>query len=176
MVGPGELRLENGLLVTHGGMGMLWNTREKLGNCQIRVVFKTTKPDDNSGVFIRFPNRPADPMQAVNEGFEVQIANSGDDWHRTGTLYSLTRAKNPLPASSSGWNTLIITLDGKRTKTELNGVLITDYADGDPVPPKKVWYEPDRGPRPDYGFIGLQNHDDTSRVFFKEVAVRSLRP
>jgi valyl-tRNA synthetase len=36
-------------------------------------------------------------------------------------------------------------------------------------------FEPDRGPRPVSGFIGLQNHDSLSTVYFKEVAVRSLK-
>src|SRR5438270_3924904 len=62
MVGPGELRLEHGELVTYGGMGMLWYNKEKFGNCQIRVLFKISKPDDNSGVFIRFADRPKDPF------------------------------------------------------------------------------------------------------------------
>jgi hypothetical protein len=32
-------------------------------------------------------------------------------------------------------------------------------------------YEPMRGPRPVYGYIGLQNHDPNSTVYFKEVSV-----
>ena len=66
MVGPGELRLENGELVTYGGMGMLWYSREKFGHCQIKVVFKMTSDHDNSGVFIRIPRRPLTPFQAVS--------------------------------------------------------------------------------------------------------------
>jgi hypothetical protein len=34
--------------------------------------------------------------------------------------------------------------------------------------------DPDRGPRPDSGYIGLQNHDKNSVVYFKEVSVRPL--
>ena len=33
----------------------------------------------------------------------------------------------------------------------------------------------DRGPRPEAGYLGLQNHDKDSVVFFKEVSVRPLR-
>src|SRR5437868_11739631 len=72
MLGPGELRLENGELVTYGGMGMLWYSQKKFGNCQIRVVFKLSKPKDNSGVFIRIPERPKEPFDAVNKGYEIQ--------------------------------------------------------------------------------------------------------
>ena len=36
-------------------------------------------------------------------------------------------------------------------------------------------YEPERGPRPRSGYIGLQNHDDQQRVHFKEVSVAPLK-
>jgi hypothetical protein len=60
-VGPGSFTVEDGMLRTHGGMGLLWYTREKFGNTTLRVVFKTTGPVDNSGLFIRFPEPPKDP-------------------------------------------------------------------------------------------------------------------
>jgi hypothetical protein len=43
------------------------------------------------------------------------------------------------------------------------------------VPPRKFDFEPHRGPRPPEGYIGLQNHSDNDVVFFKEVAIRSLK-
>jgi hypothetical protein len=175
MCGPGELRLENGELVTYGGMGMLWYSREKFGDCRIRVVFKPTTGKDNSGVFIRIPEAPRDPWFAVNRGYEVQIENRGDAWHRTGTLYSFNEAKKTVHARVNEWNTMIITLEGKRTLVEVNGVLVTDFSEGDSVPPKVKDYEPDRGLRPNSGYIGLQNHDDAGRVHFREVSVAPLR-
>lgn len=175
MAGPGELALQNGELETHGGMGLLWYSKEKFGNCQIRIVFKPTQKDDNSGVYIRIAEKPTDPWIGVHKGYEVQIDNTGNSYHRTGCLYSLTEAKKAVDAKIGEWNTMIITLDGPRTLVTLNGWLITDYTEGQPVPPKKVWYEPDRGIRPNEGYIGLQNHGDPARVRFKEVSVKSLR-
>jgi hypothetical protein len=32
--------------------------------------------------------------------------------------------------------------------------------------------DPEPGPRPEAGYIGLQNHDEDSTVYFKEVAVK----
>jgi len=174
MAGPGELKLENGELVTYGGMGLLWYSKKMFGDAQIRVVFKLANPDDNSGVFIRIPGVPPDPWFAVNKGFEVQIDNTGDPFHRTGCLYSLTKALNVVNAKVGEWNTMLITLDGTRTIVEVNGVKVTDYVDGEPVPPKQKDYEPDRGSRPDHGYIGLQNHGGDARVHFKEVSVRTL--
>ncbi len=174
MVGPGELRLENGELVTHGGMGLLWYEKEKFSDCQIRVTFKLTGKKDNSGVFIRIPNPPRTPWDGVNRGYEVQIDNTGDEWHHTGCLYSLTKAVHMVDAKVGEWSTMLITLDGKRTLVEVNGLKVTDYTEGKPVPEKQHWYEPDRGLRPEVGYIGLQNHGDDARVHFKEVSVRPL--
>jgi hypothetical protein len=176
MVGPGEFKLVNGELVTHGGMGLLWYTREKFGDCRIRVVFKPTTPQDNSGVFIRIPEAPTDPWYAVHNGYEVQIANGGSEWHRTGTIYSMSKAKSDVRARVNEWNTLVITLDGKRTRVTLNGELVTDFNEGDPVPPRTKDYEPERRERPVRGYIGLQNHDDKARVHFRSVAVAPLQP
>jgi hypothetical protein len=73
------------------------------------------------------------------------------------------------------WNTMEITLDGQRTIVNVNGEKVTDFKEGDPVPPKKLDFEPNRGPRPESGYIGLQNHDSLSTVYFREVAVRPLK-
>jgi hypothetical protein len=67
-----------------------------------------------------------------------------------------------------------ITLDGPHTVVVLNGVKVTDYTEGDPVPERKFSFEPQRGPRPLEGYFGLQNHGDNDVVFFKEVAIKKL--
>jgi len=172
-VGPGKFVIENGLLKSEGGMGLLWYTPEKLGNCEIRVVYKTTKKSDNSGVFIRIPEKPTEEWMPVNRGYEVQIDDSQDDYHITGVLYSLTKAM--AKSGKVGWNTMDITLDGTHTIVTLNGEKVTDFTEGESVPPKVKSYEPDRGPRPEMGYIGLQNHSDSDTVYFKEVAVRPLK-
>ena len=51
---------------------------------------------------------------------------------------------------------------------------VTDYTEDQPVPPRKFDFEPQRGPRPLKGWIGLQNHSDNNVVFFKEVAIKAL--
>lgn len=175
MVGPGELKWEGGELVTYGGMGLLYYEREKWGDCRIRVVFKLSDENDNSGVFIRIAEPPGDPWDGVNHGYEVQIHNQGDFWHRTGCLYSFNQAKNEVNAKVGGWSTMLITLASKHTQVEVDGKLVTDFKEGQFVPEKKIWYEPNRGQRVNRGYIGLQNHGGEAHVHFKEVSVAPLR-
>lgn len=172
-VGPGKFVVEDGILKSEGGMGLLWYTRRKFGNCVIRVVYKTTKKTDNSGVFIRIPEAATEPLMPVNKGYEVPIDDSEDDYHVSGVLFSLTKAM-ARPGKTGEWNTMDIAIEGPRTIVLLNGVEVTDYTEGQPVPPKKKSFEPDRGPRPNAGYIGLQNHSDKDTVYFGEVAERGL--
>src|SRR5258708_29300947 len=95
-VGPGGDTVEDGLIKTHGGMGLLYWTGGKLSNCRIRVVYKMRDFNDTSGVFIRIPIEPREPWMPVRYGYEVQIDNhpetsNEDEYHVTGTLYSLTK-------------------------------------------------------------------------------------
>jgi hypothetical protein len=175
-VGPGEMTVEDGLIHTHRGMGLLYFAGEKFGNCVIRVVYRMRDENDNSGVFIRVPIEPREPWMPVHYGYEVQIDNAADDYHTTGTLYSFTQALARPGLPGPKWNTMEITLDGRRTIVRVNGVKVTDRTEGDgpPDPVKTKSYEPERGSRPDSGFIGLQNHGEHDVVFFKEVSVRPL--
>jgi hypothetical protein len=72
---------------------------------------------------------------------------------------------------------LEITLKGTRIETRINGVAVAEF-DSSGLEPQKTDKvgegDPARGPRPESGYIGLQNHDKNSVVFFKEVSVRAL--
>jgi 3-keto-disaccharide hydrolase len=178
-VGPGEMTVTDGLIETHGGMGLLYWTGGKIGHCKLRVVFKMRDFNDNSGVFIRIPLEPREPWMPVHYGYEVQIDNhpetSGeDDYHITGTLYSLTKPLAKPTKPGPEWNTMLITIDGPHTIVEVNGVKVTDYREGESVPPRKFDFEPQLGPRPNEGFFGLQNHGKDDVVFFKEVSIQPL--
>ena len=178
-VGPGKFVIEDGLLKTVGGMGMILYPAEKCSNVIIRIVFKVKDNDCNSGLFIRLPEKPVDEWAAVNTGYEVQIDNGirhvGGEYHCTGVLYSLTKAMAHPQKKAGEWNTMEITLDGRRTIVLVNDEKVTDFTEGDAVPPKTRDFEPNRGPRPESGYIGLQNHDSLSVVYFKEVAVKPLK-
>lgn len=172
-VGPGEFTVEDGALKTSGGMGLLVYDEKPFGDCLLRVVYRPESPESNAGVFIRIPEPAHDPWFAVHRGYEVQIQDTSDEFHRTGALYSLSSARE-FPASEDGWNTMEIYLDGQTTRVEVNGAQVNEFQGDQEVPDRKQWYEPQRGPRPDHGYIGLQNHDEASTVYFREVSVAPI--
>lgn len=178
--GPGTHYVEDGLLKSTGGMGLLYWTAEKFGDCTFRIVWRMRDENSNSGVFVRIPVEPREEWMPVHYGYEIQIDNKPelsdeDEYHYTGTIYSLTKplVKNGKPGPE--WNTFEITLDGPRTIVYVNGEKVTDYKEGDPVPDRKFDFEPQRGPRPNAGYMGVQNHSDKDVVFFKEIAVKPLK-
>lgn len=77
-IGYGSFAVDEGALRTDNdekGMGMLLYKKEKLGDCQIRVVYKTRDAKSNGGVFIRIDDgileklgQNAEPVQRGKDG------------------------------------------------------------------------------------------------------------
>lgn len=181
-VGDGDVRVRDGQIQTVGmGTGLLYWTGGPLENCIIRVVYRMSGDYDRSAVFVRIPLEPRDVEMPFDYGYAIQIDNHPevsyeDDHHITGTIYSFTAPLAKAWKPGSEWNTMEIRLDGTRTTVSLNGVKVTEFSEGDPVPPRKLDWEPERGPRPNAGWIGLENIDGKKHaVFFKTVEVKSLR-
>jgi hypothetical protein len=174
-VGPGSFEVLDHMLKTNGGMGMLWYTRQTFANSVIRVVFKLTGKEADSGVFIRIPDKPGDVWMPINKGYEIEIGDWPSDYSCTGVVYSFSKAMARPIKPIGEWNTMEITIDGPRTVVFLNGVKVTDYKEGQPVPARtSEGGEPAAGPRQDSGYIGLQNHPGAP-VYFREVSVRPLK-
>jgi len=149
----------------------IWYTKEKIGNAERRVVYKVDGERANSGIFIRIPEAPKSEDDAINKGSEVQIDQGDDDWHCTGVLYSMVKAKARPSKPVGEWNTMVIEMKGPRTIVTVNGVLVTDYDGVTPAPEKVKTYEPDRGRRPDTGYIAVQHHGGKGVVTFKEIVL-----
>ncbi len=141
--GPSGFIVENGMIHTTDGKGMLCYTKRKLSHCVLRLVYKVSNAEANSGVFIRIPESKSEAY-AIHNGIEVQIDDRDDDWHCTGVLYSMTKAKARASKPPGEWNTMDITLDGLRTLIDVNGTRITDYDGASPVPERTKPYEPER--------------------------------
>lgn len=180
-VGDGGMRVQNGILQTGGyGNGLLYWAGGKVGHCTIRVVYRTRGDYDRSGVFIRIPVEPRDVEMPTDYGYQVQIDNHPehsyeDEYHLTGGLYSFTKPFAKAWKAAPEWNTLEITLDGPRTTVVLNGTKVSNYVEGQAVPARALDWEPQRGPRPEEGWLALKNEDGKKHtVYFKEVALKPL--
>jgi len=167
--GPGYFTLDHrtGILTAHGGMGLLWNA-ELLGDFVLRLEFDTSVPESNSGIFLRVPNVPVSD-DYIYHSFEIQICAAGepcaDTRHRTAAVYDAEPPTAHVERPPGEWNEMEISFIGDRITVVLNETQVVDWA-----------AEP-RGKVEDFaeqGFIGLQNHDWDTNVYFRNIRVKKL--
>ena len=167
--GPVGFRIDNGMLATEGGMGLLWYAARQFENFELKVDWKVTKKSDNSGIFVRFPapivpNDPGgDPWVAVNQGYEIQIddegAPDGARIHKTGAIYNFQPPEKIASNQPGEWNNFMIRVEGQIYNVTLNGEpVITSF----------------KGNRSMRGHIGLQNHSPKDQVFFRNIIAAPL--
>src|SRR5262245_1595276 len=76
-VGWGRFVVDDGALRTEcdpKGLGLLVYKRERLGNCQIRVVFKSQEAKSNSGVYVRIADGILEQANQPGAAFERDTA------------------------------------------------------------------------------------------------------
>jgi hypothetical protein len=164
--GPGyfELDPETGILKSHGGMGLFWYAVREYGDFVLELDFMCSDETTNSGVFVRVPGVPVSD-DYIYHSFEIQINDAGEGIHQTGGVYD-AEAPSSAPSNPPGeWNHFKITFQGSHIEVELNGVVVIDW---EAEPRGKVEDFADRG------YIGLQNHDDQSPVYFRNIHVKEL--
>ena len=156
--GPGDFVLEpDGSMRSRGGMGLFYFAEQSFRDYVLELDWKVGKHAANSGVFLRFPET-TDPWVAVNEGYEIQIDNSRDPDHVTGSVYSFSPPFQVNANPTNDWNTYRIEVTGQRYQVWLNDEKINDFF----------------GDRSREGHIGLQNHDDSSKVWFRNIRIKKL--
>jgi len=164
--GPGYFTLdpETGVLTSHGGMGLFWYSGREYGDFVLELEFMCSDRTTNSGVFVRVPGVPASD-DYIYHSFEIQIDDSSEGIHHTGAAYDAQAPTHGASRSPGEWNHYRITFVGNRLQVELNGERVLDW---EAEPRGKV---ADFAPR---GYIGLQNHDDRSPVYFRNIYVKAL--
>jgi len=169
MAGSGGFsRRDEGIIESHGGSGILWYADAAFADFLLRVAWRLTGSDDNSGVFLRIPPLEHDVQPAIDQGYEVQIDDRGFDpetgrlgsmLHLTGAIYGLVpaavRASHPL----GQWNDFEITAQGATISVRLNDVPVAKLEGAS------------RRPR---GHIGLQAHHEGSAVQFRNLRIKRL--
>ena len=163
--------VDPGITESRGGPGILWYARQQFGDFTLLVDWRLSSPAGNSGVFVRIPGLgTGDPEHdwkpAVARGYEIQIDDRGIDHesgaddsplHRTGAIYERAPAMARVSAPTGDWNTFEIHACDSAIAVHLNGTLVSRLDDHD-------------GPR--IGYIGLQTHDEHSRVQFRRLQIR----
>ena len=179
---PGRFLVRAGVLEGQPGtdLGLLWLTRPTPTRYVLRLQWMRTAPDDNSGVYVAFPNPTQEGYDntayvGVHLGFEVQIDElarpDNDAVHRTGAIYGFKGPTDgPLVVHPVGeWNEYEITVDGADLTVALNGSIVNRFHfTGDPQSPRRGRSSTAQEPR----FIGLQTH--TGRVLFRHIQWKSL--
>ena len=127
-----------------------------------------TKLGGNSGVSLRDQTRARyavmpdyDPQRTPSHnGYEVQISNGYRDEYPSGSIYLFAKAK-PEAQLPSDWNLLEIESRNEIMRVRLNGQAVCEHP-GDPA-------------RPKVGPVGLQLHDATSVVMFRNIRIREMK-
>jgi len=164
--GPGYFILDEktGILKSQGGMGLFWYSVKKYKDFVLELEYKTTKKDTNSGVFYRVPEMPVSD-DYIYHSFEIQVYDVGKDVYKTAAVYDAEPPKFDAFKQTGEWNHYKITVKGKNVQVELNGKLVVN------------WQMEPRGKVKDFaleGYIGLQNHDSISPVFYRNRFIKEL--
>lgn len=160
--GSGHFELRDGVLRTHGGLGLLWYSRQSFGDFELRLDWRTSDRTDNSGVFLRFPDPHGDPGVAIEYGYEVQINDDPNrDPQTTGAIYGFHAPSSSASHPPREWNSYRIQVTGSEYAVWLNEVLVNRFVSTDSR----------RGLE---GYLGMQNHDADSTVDFRDIRVEPL--
>jgi hypothetical protein len=162
MAGDGRFVIveSDAALQSDKGGGLLWYAEKEYKNFVLKLEWKVSDEGDNSGVFVRFPDPDDSPNIAVKEGYEIQIDNkAGNPIHQTGAIYDFVAPSKVVSKPIGQWNTMEIqALDQLYTVT-INGEKVTEFT----------------GSRMTEGYIGLQAHDDKSKVSFRNIMIKEIR-
>lgn len=164
--GPGYFQLDEkeGILKSQGGMGLFWYSVNKYKDFILELDYMCSDKFTNSGIFLRVPEVPKN-NDYIYHSFEIQINDAGEGIHKTGAVYDAEAPSVDAFKPAGEWNHMKIAFKGGHIQVELNGVRIIDW-DAEP-----------RGKVKDFaaeGYIGLQNHDSHSPVYFRNIYVKEL--
>lgn len=166
MAGPGQFAIADQVATAEGGMGLWWFSKEKYQSATLSLEFKLDDPNQNSGIFVRFPDPGGDPWVAVRQGYEIQISGREVGKTFTGAIYDIQApASNPLRADGE-WNTMkihTVTAWEDTIAVEINGHLVNVF-------------NPSPGRGEGQGYFGIQNHDPQSPVQFRKIEITKRTP
>ena len=177
---PGRFHVVDGGLESAPGTDLgLFYTKINFANYILKLQWLAWREDDNSGVFLRFPDLNSKGYDntafvAVDFGFEVQIdalgrgdpppgQNVDKKFRTTGAIYNIATQNLDESVVANGpgqWNEFEIRVKDNHFTVFLNGQQKTDFINNDP----------NRGQAVAPHFIGLQTH--TGHVLFRNIQIK----
>ena len=153
--------------------GILWS-KGKYSNFELTVEYKTSEKC-NSGVFFR-----TNPKNAVQEGFEIQVASAGlySGKHVVGSLYDAKEPTSIAVKPDGEWNTMVLICKGPKISVVLNGqkiqnVNIDNWTTANKNPDgTKNKFKTALKDLPRTGHIGVQYHGQP--VWYRKLSVKVL--
>jgi hypothetical protein len=109
-VGYGGFAVDDGTLRTEcdpRGLGLLVYKKQRLGNCQIRVVFKTKDERANSGVYVRIADGILEQVGKPGAAFDRNAAGKPSDESMEKVKASAEREEGPWFAVHRGYEVQI---------------------------------------------------------------------
>jgi hypothetical protein len=170
----GAWEVKEGVLATSDKPGgYIWSKRT-FENFEITLEYKTSEKC-NSGLFFR-----TDPKNAVQGGFEIQLASAGlySGKHVVGSLYDAQEPSAGAGLPDGEWNSMTLTCEGPNITVVLNGqaVLkanIDDWTTGNKNPDgTKNKFKTALKDLPRTGHLGLQYHGHP--VWFRNIKLKKL--
>jgi hypothetical protein len=161
---PGKWKVEDGILISTGGVSHLFSERGDYKNFHFRIEAKINDKG-NSGQYVRTQFGPGFPM-----GYEIQINATHGDPVKTGSIYPDYRQKDmrnvksnlvlKAPHKPDEWFTQEVVCKGATITTYVNGKKMVEWTD-----PKHRFKQ---------GHFALQQHDPGSVVQFRKIEVKEL--
>lgn len=142
--------VEDGTIAVASGEKGLLCTSTRFANYVLKLDFRSDK-GTNSGIFLHSPPNLSDPEK---ECYELNIADS-DNPFPTGSLVHRQKAEGDF--ESTDWQSYEVTIDGAKVTVKLDGQVIVDYVDPQPL---------------GRGYIGLQLNE--GKVAFRNIKLKPL--
>lgn len=172
-VGPPCWSVQDGVIVCSDvaeSSGWL-RTNRMYRNFILRLEYRIS-PRGNSGIFLRAPHYG----RSSRLGMELQIQDDGNNPPTntcTSAVYSVVAPRLNPTKPAGEWNQVEITLRDRHLRVVWNGHLVHDINLDDPalnanLPRTHLLYR-----RPNWGYIGLQNH--RSLVEFRNIFLKELQ-
>jgi PKD repeat protein len=164
--GSGQFVREDCAIKSVGGFGLMYTKQDYTAPYSLKLEWMMPG-DDNSGVFVGFPDTGANTDQtSISQGEEVQIDATDNPAQTTGAIY-LEQApdielREQVLNPPGEWNAYEIIVRDDRIVVYLNGAKINEWIDDDPNVDLAT------------GRIGLQMHGSGDDVYFRNVRIKNL--